>query len=123
MLPKKAKSLLWQAFPTVAFVPQPTYFTLLLPPLPVPSAFRHPVYDVTPMGIDCMYDCRVQFTLQPSLPGAATPGSNAGDCDIKVREASLGVGAAYNELEEDAEGNGMTADAASLGVSGCGVTA
>eukprot|EP00903_Cladosiphon_okamuranus_P013365 g12456.t1 len=56
-----------------------------------------------------------EFTLQPSLSGAAVAGSNAGDCDIKTREAGLAVGAAYNELEEDAEGNGMTADAASLG--------
>eukprot|EP00752_Nemacystus_decipiens_P009768 g8724.t1 len=56
-----------------------------------------------------------EFTLQPSVPGAAVPGSNAGDCDMKAREAGQAVGAAYNEVEEDAEGNGMTADAASLG--------
>lgn len=30
----------------------------------------------------------------------------------------MSVGMAYNEVEENAEGNGLTADAASLGVSG-----
>lgn len=59
----------------------------------------------------------MQFTLQPSLDEGA-PGSNAGECDIQLREAAMPVGVAYNEVEEDADGNGMTADAARLGVSG-----
>ncbi|CAN0180868.1 unnamed protein product [Pylaiella littoralis] len=58
------------------------------------------------------------FTLQPSLPGAATLGSSAGDCEIQLKDDGMPAGMAYNEVEEDAEGNGMTANAASLGVRG-----
>lgn len=86
----------------------------LTPPLP------HPFRIVPPNGALPLRFAEHKFTLQPSLPGAAVPGSTAGDCDIKARETGLAMGAAYNELEEDAEGNGMTADAASLGVSGYG---
>lgn len=93
---------------------------LPLHPSPPPSTFHHTPPVVSPNGRR-LYACRSQFTLQPSLPGAAIPGSNAGACDIKVRETGLALEIAYNEQEEDAEGNGMTADAASLGVSGCGV--
>lgn len=57
----------------------------------------------------------IQFTLQPSAPGAATLGSNS--CEIRLRETGMSVGATYNEVEEDAEGNGRTAAAASVGVS------
>ncbi|CAN0087323.1 unnamed protein product, partial [Ectocarpus sp. 4 AP-2014] len=55
------------------------------------------------------------FSLQPSLPGAANAGSDAGSCGIKAREVGMSVEIAYNEVEENAEGNGLTADAASLG--------
>ncbi|CAN0519785.1 unnamed protein product, partial [Ectocarpus sp. 12 AP-2014] len=55
------------------------------------------------------------FTLQPSFPGAANAGSNAGSCGIKAREVGVSVEIAYNEVEENAEGNGLTAAAASLG--------
>ncbi|CAB1109230.1 unnamed protein product [Ectocarpus sp. CCAP 1310/34] len=55
------------------------------------------------------------FALQPSFPGAANAGSNAGSCGIKTREVGVSVEIAYNEVEENAEGNGLTAAAASLG--------
>lgn len=99
---------MWPAFPIL-----PEFLALPLPDSPLCATAPR-----TPDGRGLNL-CREQFTLQPSLPGAAITGSNSGDCDIKGREAALPIGAAYNELEEDAEGNGMTADAASLGVSRC----
>ncbi|CAM9856392.1 unnamed protein product, partial [Scytosiphon promiscuus] len=54
------------------------------------------------------------FILQPSLE-ETTPGSNAGGCEIQLEEAGMTVEVAYNEVEEDAEGNAITADAACLG--------
>ncbi|CAM9516779.1 unnamed protein product [Ectocarpus sp. 6 AP-2014] len=55
------------------------------------------------------------FVLQSSFPGAANAGSNAGSCGIKAREVGMSVEIAHNEVEENAEGNGLTADAESLG--------
>lgn len=59
-----------------------------------------------------------KFTLRPSAPrSASTAASEPAHCDISPRETGVSVGAAYNEVEEDAEGNERTANAATVGVS------
>eukprot|EP00904_Undaria_pinnatifida_P013872 jgi/Undpi1/9615/HiC_scaffold_27.g12071.m1 len=56
------------------------------------------------------------FTLRPSAPrSASTAASEPAHCDISPRETGVSVGAAYNEVEEDAEGNERTANAATVG--------
>lgn len=59
---------------------------------------------------------RLQFTLQPSSPGAAVTGSAAGSCDLPFAVTGLPPGIVYNEAEEDAEAQRRTTATESIAV-------
>ena len=62
-----------------------------------------------------------KFTLRsssaPRAAAAATATPEPAGCDIQPRETGVSAEAAYNEAEEDAEGNERSANAATVGVS------